>query len=283
MPRKTTLNEAELFREAEPSPDLPRSEATDATTSPHVGKSQSIPRPVEVDHPPPRPEAGPPALPLPTDSIVRPLEPGVMRLSSTFGQPTADSSTVIPSPPALQPVFTLPPRNSHRTLVIGGAVVAASIAAAVMLSHGSSPPPPTRGNIQILSVPQGASVRFDGQPVAQTTPVTVPDIDRNRPHDVEVSLPGYQTKRQRVEIGEDVIVVLQRDVGTLDVRSEPAGAELYVDGKPAGTTPTTVRDLPLGSDVSLELRLRGYRAYREVLQWNGQRALARQITLKRSR
>ena len=81
---------------------------------------------------------------------------------------------------------------------------------------------------------------------------------------------------------EEIIVVLQPDVGTLTVQSEPPGAEVYVNGHPSGLTPALVRDVPFSSAVTLELRLRGYHAYRELVEWNGQHDLARKIILRRS-
>ena len=45
-----------------------------------------------------------------------------------------------------------------------------------------------------------------------------------------------------------------RATGTLDVRSEPSGARLLIDGQPRGTTPAVIRDLASGNHaVVLEL------------------------------
>jgi len=72
-------------------------------------------------------------------------------------------------------------------------------------------------------------------------------------------------------------------VGTLELSSEPSGAEIYLDGRPTGRmTPATLRDVPFGRDIELELRLRGHRAYRETIAWQGRREIVRRIALRRS-
>jgi eukaryotic-like serine/threonine-protein kinase len=292
-PRTSGLNAEELFRVSEPvTPIAPLSltpttgENTDAPTSPQIGQSRSaVPRAVEVAHPPPRRDPTPMGFPINAPSIVRQIEPGVMRLSSAYNQPAVESAPVPATPPTGPvPVLTSAPSSRGRKLLILSiAAGAALIAGAVLISRAPSPAAaPTHGSLKIVSVPPHASVRFDGKALSDPTPVTVPDVDRQQAHDIEVSLGGYETKKQTTRGDEEVIVVLQEDVGTLDLRSEPAGAEIYINGSPSGSTPQTLRNVPHGAGVALELRLRGYRVYREVLAWEGKRELTKRITLRRS-
>jgi hypothetical protein len=63
--------------------------------------------------------------------------------------------------------------------------------------------------------------------------------------------------------------------GQFVVKSEPAGAEILVDGKPMGRTPATVSILFLENKQLvtekkiITLRLKGYREVKEVLSYQG--------------
>jgi hypothetical protein len=167
-------------------------------------------------------------------------------------------------------------------LWIAFAAIAGATALVVWIVASQPPPGPARGPLKIVSVPPGASVRLDDRRIGATTPILVPQLDHETSHSVEVSLDGYRTKVETVQREEEIIVVLQPEVGTVEIRSEPPGAEVYLNGRPSGTTPITVRDVPHRNDVTLELRLRGYRAHREQLDWKGDHAISRDITLRRA-
>jgi hypothetical protein len=163
-------------------------------------------------------------------------------------------------------------------------LLAGGLLIGILLWRGNTPVAPAKTGLRILSVPPNAHVKLDGKLLAQPTPVQVPEMDREHAHELELSLPGYQSKRQTITSEEEVLVVLPADVGSIDVRSEPAGAEIYLNGRPSGqTTPATLQNVPFGREVTLELRLRGYRVHRETLLWNGKRQLTvPRIVLRRS-
>jgi len=104
------------------------------------------------------------------------------------------------------------------------------------------------GTATFASVPSGAQVFVDGQPMG-TTPVHV-ELPVGR-HDVELRLKG-QKRGQPIEIvhGEDVPVAIDwraRPTGVLQATTSPPGAKVIVDGKPRGVTPLTLRDLVVGT------------------------------------
>ena len=67
--------------------------------------------------------------------------------------------------------------------------------------------------------------------------------------------------------------------GTLRITSVPPGADVFIKKKQVGTTPVTVSDLPLDSDVKLELRLDGFQKKRKRVRWGGQTELDVNIKL----
>lgn len=104
------------------------------------------------------------------------------------------------------------------------------------------------GTATFASVPSGAQVFVDGQPVG-TTPVHV-ELPVGR-HDVELRLKG-QKRGQPIDIvhGEDVPVAIDwraKPTGGLQATTTPPGAKVIVDGRPRGVTPLTLRDLVVGS------------------------------------
>lgn len=96
----------------------------------------------------------------------------------------------------------------------------------------------THGAARFAGLPQGARVRAT---------VSAKDYVQEV---LELTLP-----KDGVE--HTVSVRLERESGLYTVRSEPAGALLYVDGKAAGVAPTVLSDLPPGPH-ELTAHLAGY-------------------------
>ncbi len=169
-------------------------------------------------------------------------------------------------------------------MVVGGVLMLAAVIVGVALIW---PDGRTRGSIEIVSVPNGASVRIDGTVLSKLTPIRIGDIDVRQPHHLAVSLRGFDTwesdaKFEGSERELRMQAVLVPAVGTLDVDTSPPGAEAIVNGRISGTTPTKVGDLPPNEDVTLELRLRGYKVVYRTLQWGGKRALSISLPLEKA-
>jgi hypothetical protein len=145
-----------------------------------------------------------------------------------------------------------------------------------------------RGTLSIVSLPAGAEVRVDGTGTSTVTPLTLGDVDRSQSHHVLVSKAGYDVWESDVKfpLGEAEVrvqAVLIPIVGTLQISSTPAGAEVIVNGRVRGLTPTSVGDLPPNDDVLVELRLRGYKAAARTVTFAGKRALSVSIPLEKAK
>ena len=133
-----------------------------------------------------------------------------------------------------------------------------------------------------------AAKTLDGALLARPTPLAVTDVDPSRAHKVEITLRGHDPFTQEVRFTGDLRqvrlqAVLAPIVGTLEVSSNPPGAEVIVDGRIRGVTPVTVGDLSPADDVNIELRLRGYKVARKSLAWQGKRKLDVAIPLEKAR
>jgi hypothetical protein len=115
---------------------------------------------------------------------------------------------------------------------------------------GSQPPTPTFGTIQVNSNPSGADVFVDGRFVG-TTPVSYGARAGSR--EVSIELSGYETFRRVVDLNGGGTATISTDLrairrtGTVSFASSPSGAEVFLNGRSLGTTPTGSITLDEGS------------------------------------
>lgn len=124
-----------------------------------------------------------------------------------------------------------------------------------------------RGLVLVQSSPTGAEVHV-GEAFRGHTPLLLPDFPLGK-HRVRVSLQGYIAKDLDVEVNDRIPRRVQADLvadsATIDFTSEPAGAEVLINGAARGRTPVRVERVPSGT-VEVALRLDGHAEYTERLQ-----------------
>ncbi len=119
--------------------------------------------------------------------------------------------------------------------------------------------PPQLALLLVHSEPEGAEVSSLGVALG-TTPLLVTNLQPGE-HRLRCALPGYQTKEVDVILSgrtpKKETITLVADSGTIDVASDPSGAEVLINGISRGTTPCTIDRIP-GGDVKLEITQAGY-------------------------
>jgi TonB family protein len=117
-----------------------------------------------------------------------------------------------------------------------------------------------RGNLTVTTEPSGATVTV-GELNPKTSPLSMKDL-RLGTYTVTIALAGYDTEHRDIEIKEKEtndlgIIALKRQVGTIELTSEPSSLSFEV--KPAGAlfvnpsdvhtgqTPATLSGIPAGS------------------------------------
>jgi serine/threonine-protein kinase len=203
--------------------------------------------------------------------------------SNAFSSPRSNTDAVVKS---------LQPGRSRLALIVVGAAMLVAATVAVL---AGGPSIPARGTIEVVSSPAGAEVRIDGTAISQPTPLVITDVDPARTHHVSVGLkkslaggPYYDPWESDVKFEGDnrqvrLQAILVPIVAALEVASTPPGAEVIVNGRIVGSTPTTVGDLSPLEDVVVELRLRGYRVERRSFNFGGKRRLEVSIPLEKAR
>ena len=104
--------------------------------------------------------------------------------------------------------------------------------------------------VTVDSEPPGASVFVDAG-FRGATPLEIAGLSAGR-HSIRIEKGGFKTLFSALEVpgrGEEDFRLEPLDIGGLDVRSEPAGAEVYLDGRFRGVAPLVVEDVRAGAHV----------------------------------
>lgn len=120
----------------------------------------------------------------------------------------------------------------------------------------------TDGLLSVVSVPPGAAVTIDGR-YRGTTPAEV-EITPGRSHEVIVAKPGFETVTRSVEVerrkSASLRLELAERVGIVRIVSDPADAELWVNGVRRGSAS---QELSLPAVVQkIEIRKEGLAPFR---------------------
>jgi len=122
------------------------------------------------------------------------------------------------------------------------------------------------GTLVVTSSPGGALITVDGGK-GQQAPWTYKDI-RAGSHLAQAFLSGYEPYVTITNVPASGSVTIEAllkplsEVGTVQIKSSPGGADVYVDGIYRGSTATTVGNLAAGSHFTL-LKMVGYQ------DWSG--------------
>ena len=139
-------------------------------------------------------------------------------------------------------------RRAVAAVLFVAALAGAGVAGRSYMSESASAAVP--GKLVVNTDPQGIPVVLDGKRAGQT-PVTL-EVSAGEhtltllaeagPRTIPVTITAGATVSQFVEVSRQVIP----QTGELQIRSEPSGARIVVDGTPRGNAPVTVADLAPG-------------------------------------
>jgi serine/threonine protein kinase len=194
----------------------------------------------------------------------------------SFPSPTSSGMT----PPAISPELIAPaPKKKERGFPIGFALLVV-IALAVLAVAGFAVSSDKNmrlvkrkmraafigrqpgATVTIDSMPSGAMVSIDGESIGRKTPLVVENIESNIEHDIRLELEGETavTSTLSVKGGQKktVLLLFPDAVVNLAVTSEPSGAEVWLDQKSIGFTPSTGQPVRVGQELKLRVVKPGY-------------------------
>jgi eukaryotic-like serine/threonine-protein kinase len=172
---------------------------------------------------------------------------------SEASQPSTTTQTNTPSPGAAQPEEIEQPATPE-----------AHVTSARSHAHKKAAPPAPGiipGQLAVDSTPQGALVQVDGKSdPSWVTPFALTNLQPG-PHSITVSKPGYSTDTRTIAVvagtRASAIVHLAQLMATLVVKSNPAGADVFVDGRNVGAKTPVQISVDKGQHVVL-VRMMGY-------------------------
>ena len=119
---------------------------------------------------------------------------------------------------------------------------------------------PEKGLLLLRTDPPGCAIAIDGV-AAGTTPRLFTDLDAKETYKVRLTKAGYLPQDLVVKFnGREPLVRDEKmvlDSGAISIISDPAGAEVTVNGIVRGVTPLEVKDVPKGR-AAVKFRLDGF-------------------------
>lgn len=118
------------------------------------------------------------------------------------------------------------------------------------------------GLLLVTSEPSGAEITRDGVNLG-TTPRLITILEIGELHRLTLAKTGYQSKRVDVRFlnGREPMVVNEKlvlDSGALEVKTDPAGATVLVNGLERGKTPLSLSGIPKGY-ISITVKHEGFK------------------------
>lgn len=148
------------------------------------------------------------------------------------------------------------------------------------VSAGAADPQATC-RVSLTTNPSGATVVVDGKDRG-VTPITLYDLAPGK-HHVKFRLSGYDESDRFLDTREGPFLerntVLREKKGLLLLKTEPAGADIQVDGVSVGQTPRLVTNLSVRDVHSVRLRKAGYQDQTISVSFEGRKPLVREERL----
>jgi hypothetical protein len=253
---------------------------------PTVSIPTSIPPsiPTLVPAPMPTPAATPVAAPIQAPVATRAATPAAPSMQTSSAPMPGAMPVVLAAPPAMRgPVAPVTPKDPPRSsriletempqayasgendrasrnvrprLIAAAIVVVALTSGGVMAARRYLAAPvnvaPATGTVVVNTEPAGASLVIDGQAHGTTPAAATLNVGT---HTIELSSAGVRrTMTVNVTAGAQVSQFIEMPkavagTGDLQVRTDPAGAKVNVDGQPRGVSPLTIPGLTPGSHM----------------------------------
>ena len=142
------------------------------------------------------------------------------------------------------------------------------------LSKPVDPPPPKigpeTGILWIKSTPSGATVQVGDKVFLPTTPNKY-EVRAGAPLDLIILAKNYEPYRRKVtpEPGGMLRIVakLKQKFGRIELRSNPTGSTVFINGDERGKTPALIENLDLTKSTRLRLVHDGFVPYETSIEW----------------
>ena len=182
-------------------------------------------------------------------------------VSETPAQPEASQPAPKAAAPAPTPAVQQPEEIAEPAAPVERPVVISKSHTAASKKKAALAPVSIPGQLVVDSTPQGAQVQIDGRSdPSWVTPFALTNVQPGQ-HAITVSKAGYSSDSRTVAVTSGnrstTVAHLAQIMATLVVKSDPPGANIYVDGRDMGTKTPAQLSVDKGSHVVL-VRMMGY-------------------------
>lgn len=167
-------------------------------------------------------------------------------------------------------------------------VLLAAIAVGIYFFFFLKPTPtPTMGEIDISSEPPGAKILVNGKDSGKTTPALIDNLSLSSSHAIKLNKEGFKPWKEQVVFENANAVSLEATLeplplGSLELKSQPDEAHIFIDGKDSGqTTPTKLTELEIGKSYQIRLAKEGYLPFEEEVTISGEELVTLNWTLEK--
>jgi serine/threonine protein kinase len=233
------------------------------SASPSAGGVRLGPDAERFFGPPPPGSAMGASGPMPPPS---PLEPS----SHSLLQPSPGYAPAHATPAGYDPFIAQPPPPVVSTEALGKPrplrwilsalvvllVLAVTITTIALVALRSEP-----ATLQIITVPDGASIQIDGLVLEQRTPTTIPNLEADRSYHVKLMRRGHEPHETDIVVTDGPnreVFMLEAIRVTLHVETVPPGAQVWVDNQVRGSAPLDITQLNAGQIVMIRASAPGH-------------------------
>ncbi len=193
-------------------------------------------------------------------SIEQPSRPVADDTDTVILEPDYKETRIIPEKKSTPKKAPAPrPKRKSKARIFIPVLLMLGVLGFVLFKMQSGP----AGFLEITSDPPGASIQLNEQLIAGKTPIIIGPLEAGN-YKVNLSLNGHQSMEKEFKVGINDTIAHEFGLppaelmATFIIKSTPAGAAIFVDGKPTGkVTPTSVNSIEPG-EHEVELRLAGY-------------------------
>ncbi len=127
--------------------------------------------------------------------------------------------------------------------------------------------------IEFVVTPPDTIVKMDGKQVGDKSPVRLEDVLPGVAHSFAFVhnqfKPQAKTFTLKPRENRSETIVLEEETFDLDIDTDPSGARLSLNDKPAGKTPKTIKNLRATQQYHLEIKKRGYNNWAGTIIYDG--------------
>lgn len=145
-------------------------------------------------------------------------------------------------------------------------------------------PVPTNGTVSLDSSPGEAKIFLDGKDTGLLTPAIIENLQLDHQYTIKLKKDGFAEQTQTLTPTSTeptaLTFTLSKEIGTINIFSEPAGARIFINGEDTGKdTPSTITDLELNKNLNVTLKKSEFKDFEQAVALQNMEPITIQASL----